>query len=134
MRTVHLGNVEISAQGSPWALFLYQREFSTPDKQCSWYEDYDAAHKDYKASEDKQVEAVNRLSALDNMFCLKTLWACAASVDDSLPPFEQWLKSLADADIPMVALPLWKMEVSVLINAEIFRYKTQAEKEEAAAE
>lgn len=134
MRTVHLGNVEVSAQGSPWALFLYQREFSTPDKQCSWYEDYDAAHRPHEVSEDEQVEAVNRLSSLDNVFCLKTLWACAASIDESLPPFEQWLKSLVGAGVPMVALPLWKMEVSVLINTEIFRYQAKTEKEQEAGE
>ena len=138
MRTIHLGDVEVKAQGSPWAIFLYQREFSTPDKPCSWYDDYESttATPMESTAEDEKVRreenVVYSVEALDCMFCLRTLWACAACHDErNTPPFETWLKSMSEKTaISMAKFSLWKLEVSALINAEIFRFGPQAKQEE----
>ena len=139
MRVIHLGDVEIQAQGSPWAVFLYQREFSTPDHKVSWYEDYEQTTDDFEYSQaddatQRQTENIVRsVSALDAMFCLKTLWACAACHDEAhTPPYEKWLKQVsAEGDIPLSPFSSWKLEVSALINAEIFRYRAKAKPETA---
>lgn len=137
MRIIHLGDVEVCAQGSPWALFLYQREFSTPDHKVSWYDDYRDTTEDWQQSQSDDAEQrqaeniVNSVSAMDAMFLLKTLWACAACHDEAnTPSYEKWLKKVsADGDIPMAPFSVWKMEVSALINAEIFRYGAKAKQE-----
>ena len=41
MRTIKLGETEVRAQGSPLALFYYQREFATADGPADWYADYE---------------------------------------------------------------------------------------------
>ena len=131
MRTIHIAGKELHAQGSPWAVFLYQREFSTADEKCSWYEDYERSTHDFEPVEDKETNVVNSVSALDSMFCLKTLWACVAAVDETVAArqFEPWLKELSTngEDVPMTPFSLWKLEVSALINAEIFCYRAKEE-------
>lgn len=127
MRAVNLGGVEISAQGSPWALFVYQREFSTPDEKCSWYADYDEARAEFEPTGDEQADAIKAVGGMDPLFCLKTLWSCAKCADDAVPPFEPWMRSLEG--VSMSPYAPWKLEVMALINAEIFRYQAQGEEQ-----
>lgn len=121
--------VKTDLQGSPWALFIYQREFGT-----SWHDDYDAAFKEAgKVLEDKSVtdpaqRGINFMSKVDPLFLLKTAWAMARNNDDSFPGFEEWVKTL---DCPMTPISGWKFGVNSAINAELFRIPQQEAEKEA---
>lgn len=112
MRTVQLGETEISVQGGPWALVLYEREFSPEHPDF-----FDDAHK-YSPN-----EALGRFSA-DPMFLLRCCWAMARNANDAFPTFEMWAKSL---DIPIYEGAPWTNEVISALNAEIFRSSESSE-------
>lgn len=122
MRTIKLGSAEVRAQGSPWALFIYQREFATQDGPADWYADYEAAFsraREAPRDEEGRVDVARFLAGIDPIFLLKTLWAMARNADDAVPAFEEWAPSLDGVSMAPVAT--WKLEVNSAINAELFR-------------
>ncbi len=132
MRTIKLGETEVRAQGSPLALFYYQREFATADGPADWYADYERAFA--RASEaprddEGKVEVGRFLAGIDSVFLLKTLWAMARNADGGVPPFEEWAASL---DASMAPVAMWKLEVNSAINAELFRVRVEDEGAERA--
>ena len=101
MRIIKIGEQDISVQGGPWALVLYEREFSP--EHSDFFEDA----KKYCPADD-----------LPNpMFLLRIAWAMARNADDSFPPFDRWAKSL---DVSLQKGSDWSGEVISAINAEIF--------------
>lgn len=117
MRKINLGNVEVRAQGTPWALLIYQREFSTAEKKCSWYEDYAASQ--VVGMDDDLPQVYKAVAGCDAVFLLKTLWVCAYACEDVAVGFDEWVKGLEG--VSMAPFSVWKMEVLALINAELFR-------------
>ena len=106
MRKVTLGEKEISVQGGPWALVLYEREFAQD-------------HPDF--FDDLQKYAANPLEGrlfASPLFLLRCLWAMARNADDNFPMFDEWTKSL---DVPLQEGAPWTNEVISALNAEIFR-------------
>lgn len=110
-RVVSLDSGDVSAQGGPWALHLYQREFSEPGSKADWYADYVAAFSDFAIE-----------GNVDPFFLLKTLWAMARNADDSVPSYQKWLESV---DCSMALNEPWQLEVVSAINAEIFRRRVE---------
>lgn len=101
MQIIHFGDREVRVQGSPWALFLYDQEFST-ETTC-FFSDLERS--------------------ADPVFLLKCAWAMAKCYADSIkdplfPPFKEWMQSL---DISMQANAPWTQEVVSALNAEVFR-------------
>lgn len=132
MREINLGAEKVSAQGGPGALTLYQREFKDNGKRYDWYADQEEAYAKaenmrasfaVEAAESSETQgefdSIKYISALEPLFLLRTLWACAKNANEnSVPSFEEWHKSL---DISMAPWADWKWEVWLLIQAEIFR-------------
>ena len=133
MREVNLGALTVSAQGGPWALTLYQREFKESGKRYDWYSDYEEAFAEAEQAlkENPKINDTEYLSKIEPLFLLRTLWACAKNAnEESIPSFEEWIKSL---EISMAPWAAWKWEVWLLIQAEIFRnpqIEAQAEVQE----
>lgn len=118
MKIIHLGDENVSVQGSPWALFLYNREFSTDESRADWHEDFQAAYKDF----------VEDGARVDPLFLLKTCWAMASNYDDTTPDFEDWLRPL---DIGIGMNEPWIWEVHDAIFAELFRVEANSGQSEA---
>lgn len=114
MREINLGNEVVSVQGSPWALFLYNREFSTNEERADWHSDFQKAYAGF-TQDSARVEP---------LFLLKTCWAMAKNQDDSIPSFETWLKPL---DIGIGMDQPWVWEVNDAIFAELFRFEQDSE-------
>lgn len=121
MRQIQLGDAVVSVQGGPWALFLYNGEFSEDGKKANWYEDRERG---LVLNEDGTMER-------DPLFLLKTLWAMAANAAEidggKFPRFEDWARPL---EIPMEPGAPWVAEVVAAIFAEIFRLGAGDEKQE----
>lgn len=121
MKTIHFGDgYELSVQGSPWALILYQREFQTQDgKNADFYADLAEFLQGLGINEDgEQIEDKKGPSLIDPFFLLKICWAMAKNYDDTLPSFKEWAR---EAPIPMHKTAPWMMEVQAAFLAEIFR-------------
>ena len=110
MRTVHFENCEVSVHGSPWALFLYRREFKK-----DWYEDYQEA-----------TGFIESTGYFDQLFLLQTCWALAKTLDKDLPPFEEWANSL-EANMAIEAP--WTGEVMSEVLSELFRVPVEEQEE-----
>ena len=118
MRRIKLGDAVVSAQGGPWALFLYDGEFAEDGKKANWYEDRERG---LVLNEDGTMER-------DPLFLLKTLWAMAANAGgDDFPSFKEWARPL---EVPMGPGAPWVAEVVAAIFAEIFRLGAENEKQE----
>lgn len=133
MVEVNLGALKVSAQGGPWALTLYQREFKESGKRFDWYADHEEAfaEADEAVSSNDGITNLEYIGKVEPLFLLRTLWACVKNADDETPSFEAWLKTL---DISMSPYAMWKWEVFELIKAELFRIpqveaNTEAEEE-----
>ncbi|NGM16953.1 hypothetical protein GMI70_02840 [Eggerthellaceae bacterium zg-893] len=119
---IKAGREEVRVQASPWALFVYAREFGS-----DWYADYEAAFRDVPDSEVSDGEVLNLgdvVKAIDGLFLLKTLWACAKNADDGIPGFEAWARGVR---LDMSPYAVWKLEVNALINADLFCAADEAE-------
>lgn len=103
MREVHFGDEAVAVQGSPWAAFVYQREFD-----ADWNMDYVAAFEGFGETR----------WTYDIPFLLRTCWAMARNHDDAFPPFEEWARSL---DCSCSARAPWVKEVLEAVKAEMFR-------------
>lgn len=118
MRTINLGNQKVSVQGSPWALFIYQREFVNDEgKHADWYEDFDG---NVVANEDL-------LLYVSPLFALKTCWAMARNHDDDIPGFDEWARPL---EISMHPNASWIGEVVDAIFAELFRISEEEDQKD----
>lgn len=133
MLTVHVGSEETSVQGSPWALFIYQREFAEGGKKADWYADYERAYSkvaELPTNDDGTFEnPLKFIEAIDALFLLKTAWAMAKNADDATPPFEEWARGI---DASLAPIAPWKLEVNAAINAELFRFRPAGKGEERA--
>lgn len=133
MRTIKLGGTEVRAQGSPLALFYYQREFADQDGPADWYADYERAFSraaEAPRDEEGRVDVGRFLAGIDSVFLLKTLWAMARNADGSVPPFEEWAAGL---EASMAPVAMWKLEVNSAINAELFRARVEEDEGEERA-
>ena len=106
MREIHFGDEVIRVQGSPYAGYLYNTEFTSDDKRADWHRDF------FSSMHDGEVVHI------EPMFLLKTCWAMARCHDDAFPPFETWIRGL---DVGMRLNEPWIMEVYQAIFAEMFR-------------
>lgn len=117
MQTIHFTkDLEVSVQGSPWALILYQREFSDENGKADFYEDFNESFK-----------KLERSDVIDVPFFLQAVWAMAKNADDDIPPFDEWARSL---DFPMDVNAEWLKEAQSAIIAEIFRGGSSDDQEE----
>lgn len=136
MVEVNLGAMKVSAQGGPWALTLYQREFKESGKRFDWYADQEEAFAaaDAALANNANITNLEYTGKLEPLFLLRTLWACVKNADEDTPSFDVWLRTL---DISMSPYAMWKWEVFELIKAELFRIpqvETNPETEEEPKE